>query len=410
MKNNPLVSIIIPVYNTEEYLEDCLDSLCNQTLKNIEIICIDDASNDNSSEILNHYVNSDDRIKLLKNKFNQGQSISRNRGLEIATGEYVTFLDSDDLMQKDAYEKLYNFANNYNHDLVVFDAVRFNDEMIEWKSVLHSKAGYDKVYTQTNVFEHKNLIYDTSISKFLKNDFIKRHNFKFLENVLYEDLLFSMQVLCASVNLGVYPDVKYYWRVRYGYKKSVTQSVSEIKNLKDRLTIINKILDLLNSNSKNKSLLNIFYQKLVEIDILQFIDQLDSCSSEYKQVMCDEVKPLVLNFPIEVFEELDGIDKVKYLLFLNDMWDDLIELIQFQKYLKNEINDLKARNRKLSNSVKIKNEKLKKQRNFKYLLEKNHQLKKENKALKKEIKIIKSTGGWLKYKVNNIYLRIFKKI
>ena len=92
------------------------------------------------------------------------------------------------------------------------------------------------------------------------------------------------------------------------------------------------------------------------------------------------------------------------------MWDDLIELIQFQKYLKNEINDLKARNRKLSNSVKIKNEKLKKQRNFKYLLEKNHQLKKENKALKKEIKIIKSTGGWLKYKVNNIYLRIFKKI
>ena len=72
MKNNPLVSIIIPVYNTEEYLEECLDSLRNQTLKDIEIICIDDASNDNSSEILNYYVNMDDRIKLLKNKFNQG--------------------------------------------------------------------------------------------------------------------------------------------------------------------------------------------------------------------------------------------------------------------------------------------------------------------------------------------------
>lgn len=410
MKNNPLVSIIIPVYNTEEYLEECLDSLRNQTLKDIEIICIDDASNDNSSEILNYYVNMDDRIKLLKNKFNQGQSISRNRGLEIATGEYVTFLDSDDLMQRDAYEKLYKFAHDYNHDLVVFDAVRFNDEMIEWKSVLHTKAGYDRVYTKTNVFEHKNLIYDTSISKFIKNDFIKRNNFKFLENVLYEDLLFSMQVLCASVNLGVYPDVKYYWRVRYGYKKSVTQSVSEIKNLKDRMTIINKILKLLNSNSRNRSLLNIFYQKLVEIDIIQFINQLDSCSSEYRQVMYDEVKPLVLKFPIEVFDDLDGIDKVKYILFLNDLWDNLIDLIESQRNLKEEIKDLKSRNRELSNSLKVKNDKLKKQRDVNYVLEKNYQLKKENKTLKKEIKTVKSTSGWLKYKIDNIYKRLFKKI
>ena len=73
-----LVSVIIPVYNTEEYLEECLDSVCNQTLGDIEIICIDDASNDSSSEILERYARNDDRIILLKNKFNQGQSISRN--------------------------------------------------------------------------------------------------------------------------------------------------------------------------------------------------------------------------------------------------------------------------------------------------------------------------------------------
>lgn len=407
---NPLVSIIIPVYNTEEYLEECLDSLCNQTLEDIEIICIDDASNDNSSEILNFYVNMDDRIKLLKNKFNQGQSISRNRGLEIANGEYITFLDSDDLVQKDAYEKLYKFAHDYNHDLVVFDAIRFNDEMIEWKSVLHKKAGYDKVYTQTNVFEHKSLIYDTSISKFIKKDFIKRNDFKFLENVLYEDLLFSMQVLCASTSLGVYPDVKYYWRVRYGYKKSVTQSVSEIKNLKDRITIIDKILDLLNSNEKNRSLLNIFYQKLAEIDILQFIDELDSCSPEYKRIMCEDVKPLVLNFPEEVFDKLDGIDKVKYFLFLNDQLDDLISLVHCHKELDDEIKVLKARNRNLVKSVKNKNDKIQKQRDVNYVLQNNYQLKKENRDLKNEMKVVKSTGGWFKYKVRNVYLRLFKKI
>ena len=405
-----LVSVIIPVYNTEEYLEECLDSVCNQTLGDIEIICIDDASNDSSSEILERYARNDDRIILLKNKFNQGQSISRNKGLEIATGEYITFLDSDDLMEHSAYEKLYDFAHDYNHDMVVFDAVRFNDEGVEWKSVLHSKAGYDRVYIQTNVFEHKNLIYDTSISKFIKKDFLDENNFKFIENVLYEDLLFSMEVLCASKSLGVFPDVKYYWRVRYGYKKSVTQSVSEVKNLKDRITIINKTLDILNSNRRNKSLVNVYYLKLAEIDILQFINQLDSCSQEFKRVMCKEVKPLVLNFPIEVFDKLEGMDRVKYILFLNDQWDNLISLIISHKQLNDEIKDLKASNRKLYKSLKKKGDQLNKQRNVNYVLGNNYELNQENKALKREIKVIKSKKGWLKYKTNNIYLRLFKKI
>jgi CDP-glycerol glycerophosphotransferase len=407
---NPLVSVIMPVYNTEEYLRECLDSLCNQTLEDIEIICIDDASTDGSLDILNHYAEKDARIKVLRNLTNNGQSISRNKGLKIAIGEYVTFLDSDDYIERDAYEILYKFAHDYNHDLVVYDAIRFNDDGIKWKSVLHSKAGYDKSYPQTNVFQHEKLIYDTSISKFLRNDFIQENNFKFLENVLYEDLLFSMEVLCASECLGICPEVKYNWRVRYGYKKSVTQSVDDIKNLKDRLTIIHKILELLNSNEKNKKLLNIFYLKLAEIDILQFINELDSCSDEYMDIMYKEVKPFVLNFPIEVFDKLDGIVKVKYLLFLNDQWADLIDLIKSEDNLKTEIKQLKSKNRDLRKTIKKKNLKLKKKTNINYLISINQDLKKKNRALKKEIKTIKTTKGWLKYKINNIYVRIFKKI
>ena len=406
---NPLVSVIIPVYNTEEYLEECLDSLCNQTLQDIEIICINDASNDSTSQILKDYAEKDDRIILIENQFNQGQSISRNKGLEIAHGEYITFLDSDDYLELDAYEKLYGFARNYDHDLVVFDAIRFDDEGTTWRSVLHKKAGYDEIYVKTNIFENKQLIYDTSISKFIKNEFIRDNNFKFLENVLYEDLLFSMEVLCASECLGIYPDVKYHWRVRYGYKKSITQSVSDIKNLKDRLTIINKILDLLNSQSKYQELLDIFYMKLAEIDILQFINQLGSCNDEYEKIMYEEVKPFVLTFPSEVFEKLNGIDRSKYILFLNDDWDDLIVLIQSHKDLNNDIKALKAKNRDLSKAVHQKNKQLKNQKEIIKIEDENKRLIDENESLKEEIKVIKSTSGWFKYKANNIYRRMFKK-
>ena len=97
--------------------------------------------------------------------------------------------------------------------------------------------------------------------------------------------------------------------------------------------------------------------------ILQFINQLDSCSQEFKRVMCKEVKPLVLNFPIEVFDKLEGMDRVKYILFLNDQWDNLISLIISHKQLNDEIKDLKASNRKLYKSLKKKRDQLNKQRN-----------------------------------------------
>lgn len=94
MNSNPKVSIIIPVYNTEKYLSRCLNSLVKQTLHDIEIICINDGSEDNSLSILENYASSDERIVLISQK-NQGQSVARNRGIEIARGKYIGFVDSD---------------------------------------------------------------------------------------------------------------------------------------------------------------------------------------------------------------------------------------------------------------------------------------------------------------------------
>lgn len=112
----PKVSVIIPVYNTEKYLRKCLDSVCNQTLSDIEIICVNDCSPDNSLEILNEYAQKDNRIKVINFEENKGVSIARNTGIDSATGEFIGFVDADDFVDLDFYEKLYNKATETGAD------------------------------------------------------------------------------------------------------------------------------------------------------------------------------------------------------------------------------------------------------------------------------------------------------
>ena len=123
----PKISVIIPCYNVEKYLRECLDSVVNQTLKDIEIICVNDGSTDGTQKILEEYAQKDDRI-LLINKPNGGLSLARNTGMEKMRGEYVAFLDSDDWVDLDFYEKLYNAAKQNGADSAIGCTVYFLDE------------------------------------------------------------------------------------------------------------------------------------------------------------------------------------------------------------------------------------------------------------------------------------------
>lgn len=130
---NNKISIIMPVYNTESYLQRALDSIINQTYKNIELLCIDDASTDNSLSILKSYSYKDDRIKVIEFKENQGQGIARNYALKIATGDYIMFLDSDDTLELDACELAINQIIQNNNDFVFFNFKAFypNNKVIQ---------------------------------------------------------------------------------------------------------------------------------------------------------------------------------------------------------------------------------------------------------------------------------------
>ncbi len=370
--DNPKISIIVPVYNTANYLEECLDSLINQSLEEIEIICIDDKSEDDSPKILEKYASSDKRIKLLYNKENTGQALARNIALKSVKGEYVSFMDSDDKIDLNAYEKVLNFSEENNLDMVLFNVVRFDRKGIIGGSELHEKS-IQKLNSNTNILENNEFVYDTSpCNKLIKTSLIEENNIEFVDR-LYEDLLFSMELFTSTDSVGVLPDVKYYWRRRRDKSnKSTTQNRTNKKNIADRIFIINQIEELFKSNEKYNSLLDSYHFKLLEIDYRLFIDQIDIGDEEYKEFILNNIKPIIETYPKELFSHLSMINKIKYEFLIEDKIDELIYIRE-------------------------------KERNYNFY-------SKQNERLTKEIKTVKSTKGWIDYKKDNLTNRFKSKI
>lgn len=202
------VSIIVPVYNVEKYLRKCIDSLINQTLKDIEIICINDGSTDKSLEILKEYKNRDSRIILL-NQENSGQSVARNRGIEIAKGEYLGFVDPDDWIDLDYYEKLYNAAISTNADIATAGIIRITG--IKQKKFLQ--------FNEETITENINLKFERCDvpeksyiwNKIYKTQKLKEINLKFEEGRIFEDCIFTPQALFFLGKMVTVPNTYYYY-------------------------------------------------------------------------------------------------------------------------------------------------------------------------------------------------------
>lgn len=225
-KEMPKVSVIIPVYNVEKYLSQCLDSLVNQTLSDIEIICIDDGSSDKSFEILQEYANKDSRIKIFKQE-NQGAAVARNNGLDKATGDYLYFMDSDDYIKLDCLEKLYNKIILENSDICVCQ----NADMSEATQKLKLRRyGCDMKLvskkSKFNVFEIPNYIFQfcstPAFTKLYKSDFIKNNNIRFQEIKTCNDVFFNGYSLCVANSITTVPEALVVYRC--GQKTNLSAS------------------------------------------------------------------------------------------------------------------------------------------------------------------------------------------
>lgn len=195
----PLVSVIIPVYNTHEYLSECLNSVVNQTLKDIEIILVDDGSTDGSLELLEKYQIKDPRVILITQQ-NKGASSARNRGLDIARGEYIAFLDSDDTIDTDAYEISYRQAKAANADILMFAEKK-----------LSVKEG--TFYNPLEIL--KSVSYIPVWNKLYKREFLNKCGAKFYEEAkCFNDDCFNTVVIPNAKVIKCIPNKFYTYRRR----------------------------------------------------------------------------------------------------------------------------------------------------------------------------------------------------
>ena len=216
------VSIIVPIYNSDLYLRKCIDSVLAQTFQDIQLILVDDGSSDNSGMICDEYAAKYSNISVI-HKENGGQSSARNRGLDIAEGKYVYFLDSDDYLLENAIESLYETAENNNADVVFFEAESFLDDAV--KPLNEALLGYFE-YKRKKCYETENGInqlislinndeyYVCVPLHFYKRSYLDKYCIRFVEGIIHEDDLFSAQIY---FNNGVFTHLNeslYYRRIR----------------------------------------------------------------------------------------------------------------------------------------------------------------------------------------------------
>lgn len=201
----PAVSVIIPVYNTERYLRRCLDSVCRQTLRDLEIICINDASPDGSATILAEFAAHDSRIKIITFEQNRGAAIARNAGIDAAAGEYLGFIDSDDFVELDFYERLYELAKQDKSDAVKGVLKMFDNE----KQISRHEKCYD---LNAQIKENKAYFYFSFTTAIYRRDFALAHDVRFPEGLIHaEDPIFTIKAALFYRSLVVCDEAIYYY-------------------------------------------------------------------------------------------------------------------------------------------------------------------------------------------------------
>lgn len=225
----PKISVIIPVYNVAEYLPNCLDSILNQSVKEVEIICVNDGSSDNSLEILKDYEQKDKRVIII-DKENEGSGVARNAGLAIAKGKYVYFVDGDDWLEVDALNSMFEKAEDLNTDILIFGGLSYYENKSQ-------KGGYsadklpqkylNKVFSAKDIKKEIFKFPSTAWTKLYKRTFLEKNNIKFQPIMVGQDQLPFFHSMITAERIALFP------KNLYCYRKNRQGAVTAVKKKKN---------------------------------------------------------------------------------------------------------------------------------------------------------------------------------
>lgn len=297
----PYVSILVPIYNVEKYLKECLESLVNQTLNNIEIICINDGSTDNSLKIIKEYASKDSRIKIIDKK-NSGYGASMNQGLDAAVGKYIGIVESDDFVNKNMFEDLYNLAEKHNADMVKSDYYSYLSSKDQYKKA--GRIAKFKTSRVTNSQEQPKLLRMQAFiwSAIYKNEFLKKNNIRFLETpgASYQDTSFAFKTIALAERIFLTP--KAYLNYRIDNENSSVNSKGKVFAICEEYREITKFL---NENPRIKQFANsVKLQK-------QYNDYMWNLTRISPEFIDDFIKNFSEEFSVFYkANELDGVPRI----------------------------------------------------------------------------------------------------
>ena len=347
------VSVVIPVYNVEDFLGECLDSITNQTLDDIEIICVNDGSSDRSLEILNEYASNDDGFTVVSQE-NGGHAVATNRGISLAKGEYLYLMDSDDILKLNALEDTVKIAEEKNVDFVIFQAINYYMDKNEYKeqenysmNKLADFVGED-VFNWRDIKEYLFSITVTPWSKIYRRDFIEKSGAKFPEGLVFDDNVFFWEVLFSAEKIAFY---RQHLFTRRWYSSSSTTAGD--RRFIDSLTIYDMIWDVFKRFGVFEEFKKDLYYRKMVIANMRFTKIKDEFKEEYFEAMQKNFLKLK-NSPIfeDFYINIRPRDRV--------IFDSAIESSSAQEYalkienydLSNKTKRLKRQNRNLNKKIK----------------------------------------------------------
>ena len=275
-----MISVIIPVHNDEKYVHVSINSVLKQSYRDFEIICIDDASTDSTLEILEYFSNKDSRVKILKNENAKGPGYTRNRGLNIAKGKYISFLDGDDWLSPNAFETLVGRADNSNLDVLMFKNIVYYEKYQNFGMERYYNMDFMNIW-DSKIFNHWDLdksklfsIPNAPWNKFYLKSFLDENNIRFPnENLIHEDNPFFYKVFTSAERISI---INKYFHNRRRRPNSITTLNNE--RLFDNIDIVYKILDVFLEDPKlydyyKKEVLRYIFKDVLNIKHNQIDDK-----------------------------------------------------------------------------------------------------------------------------------------
>jgi glycosyltransferase involved in cell wall biosynthesis len=308
MTETPLISIVIPVYNVEKYLRECLDSVVNQTMREIQIICVNDGSTDSSPAILEEYAQKDGRIEVI-HKENGGLSSARNAAYPYLKGEYSLFVDSDDWIDLTLCEKVFRKTCETDAEIILFSYTSVGGGTKDYHCFTGINAE-DKTHDE----EKKTILgYPMAWGKIWKTDFLLKNHLLWPDGLYFEDNLVHWQGVLLAKKISVLPEELYYYRQR---EDSVTHKRSEAYF--DLLMIYQRIETFLRENSYYLRYKDVFVaQKLGGIHYRYFL-----IKDELKQVFCQKAKEIIRAEEKRFIKNLP-LNRLAFKLFYTDFTGDM---------------------------------------------------------------------------------------